>query len=137
MNDDLECTVACERLAIASYSLMDHGRYDAAVALFTKDGVWVRGGVPCAGRDAILASLNQRPEGDISRHIVTNVLVTRISDTEADATALFVPLRGRPDEQGIAPLSPAAMIGDLVFRFERVAGVWLIRELRPRPVFKA
>lgn len=134
---DLECLLACERLAIASYSLMDHGRYEEAAALFTVDGVWVRGGVPCEGREAILASLNLRPASDISRHVVTNVVVTRLSPAEAEATALFVPLRGRADGRGIVPLVAPGIVGDLAFRFRREEGEWLIAELRPRPLFQA
>ena len=76
---------ACQRLAVASYSLMDQGRYEETAALFTEDAVWVRGGKPVAGKAAILASLNQRPATDISRHIVTNVLVELQSDNEGTA----------------------------------------------------
>lgn len=136
-NTDIECSVECERLVIASYSLMDHGKYPETVALFASDGVWVRGGKPFTGQDAILASLNERSPEDISRHLVTNVVVTQSGPDEAEATALFVPLRGRRNAEGAIPLSPPAMIGDLFYRFRRENDAWRISELRPSPLFKA
>lgn len=134
---DMESIFACERLVIASYSLMDHGKYPETAALFATDGMWLRGGKPFTGREAILAALNERSPEDLSRHIVTNVVIARTGPDEAEATALFVPLRGQRDAEGIVPLTAPAMIGDLFYRFRREAGAWLISELRPRPLFKA
>ena len=57
----LDAERACEKLAVAAYSLMDQGRYEETSALFTEDAVWVRGGRPVADRGAILAALHQRP----------------------------------------------------------------------------
>jgi uncharacterized protein (TIGR02246 family) len=118
---------ACEKLAVAAYSLMDRGQYEATTALFTDDAVWVRGGKPVAGRDAILASLNQRPETDVSRHLVTNVMVSVSSDDEATGTATFIPLRGT---------RRITNVGDLAFRFRREADGWRIAHLQPTMIFK-
>jgi hypothetical protein len=131
-NDEL----ACQRLAVASYSLMDQGRYEETAALFTNDAVWVRGGKPVAGRAAILASLNQRPATDVSRHIVTNVLVELHSETEGSATACFIPLRGTRREDGTVATPPITNVGDLSFKFRREADGWKIAHLQPTMIFK-
>ena len=55
---EIECQIACQRLVVASYSLMDLGKYSEAAALFCADGMWLRGGKPFTGPEAILASLN-------------------------------------------------------------------------------
>jgi ketosteroid isomerase-like protein len=127
---------ACQRLVIASYSLMDQGRYEETAALFTEDAVWVRGGKPVQGRDAILAALHQRPETDISRHIVTNILVAQTGEDEAEATACFMPLRGARREDGTVATPPVSNIGDLAYRFRRGPDGWRIAHLLPTMVFK-
>lgn len=134
---DIECIVACERLVNASYSWMDHGKYPETAALFAVEGLWLRGGKPFTGPDAILASLNERSSADTSRHVVTNIVITQTGADEAEGTALFVPLRGRHDAAGVVPLTPPAIIGDLFYRFRREDGEWRIAELRPQPLFKA
>lgn len=127
---------ACEKLAVAAYSLMDQGRYEETSALFTEDAVWVRGGKPVAGRAAILAALHQRPETDVSRHLVTNLMIDVASDREATGTACFMPLRGRKREDGTAATPPITNVGDLSFRFRREPDGWRIAHLQPTMVFK-
>jgi len=126
----------CQRLSIACYSLMDQGRYDETAALFTEDAIWVRGGKPVAGREAILKVLHQRPATELSRHLVTNVLVELHSDTEGSATACFLPLRGTKREDGTVAPPPITNVGDLSFRFRREADGWKIAHLLPTMIFK-
>lgn len=115
---------------------MDQGRYEDTAALFSDDAVWVRGGKPVAGRSAILEALRQRPAGDLSRHLVTNVLVELTSDREGTATACFVPLRGTRREDGSVATPPITNVGDLVYRFRREAEGWRITHLQPTMIFK-
>ncbi len=128
--------VECQRLAIASYSLMDQGRYEETVALFSEDAVWVRGGKPFQGRGSILAALNQRPATMVSRHLVTNVLVELTGADEAKATACFVPLRGTLREDGSVQMPAIESVGDLAFTFRREREGWKITHLQPQTVFK-
>lgn len=128
--------VECQRLAIASYSLMDQGRYEETVALFSEDAVWVRGGRPVKGREEILAALRQRPETMVSRHLVTNVLVERTGTDAASATACFVPLRGDRRDDGSVAMPTIDSVGDLSFKFRREAEGWRITHLQPQPLFK-
>lgn len=133
---DHQAEMACQRLVIAAYSLMDQGRYEDTAALFSDDAVWVRGGKPVAGRSAILEALRQRPAGDLSRHLVTNVLVELTSDREGTATACFVPLRGTRREDGSVATPPITNVGDLAYRFRREAEGWRITHLQPTMIFK-
>ncbi|ODT68575.1 MAG: hypothetical protein ABS75_20125 [Pelagibacterium sp. SCN 63-23] len=132
---DQQAEHACHRLVIAAYSLMDQGRYEESAALFTEDAVWVRGGKPVNGRDAILASLRQRPSGDLSRHLITNVLVD-IEGDEGRATACFVPLRGSRREDGTVVMPSITNLGDLSYRFRKEADGWRITHLQPTMIFK-
>jgi len=136
MTNEDACLLACERLVIASYSLMDHGDYDGCAALFAPDALWVRGGKPVEGREAIRQSLDQRPASHATRHIVTNVLVRRVSEDEASATALFVPLRGPIGPEGLCGAPKVDAVGDLFYTFAKVEGEWKIRRLEPHPLFR-
>lgn len=131
-----DCLRDCERLVIGSYSLMDLGDYAGCAALFAEDAVWVRGGKPVSGRDAILASLNRRPADQITRHIISNIMIQQTAADAAEATAVFVPLRGTAGPSGFAPGPQFNMIGDLAYRFVKREGAWQILHLQPKPVFK-
>jgi flagellar basal body rod protein FlgC len=133
---DTSDIVECQTLATASYSLMDQGRYEETVALFSQDAVWVRGGKPFRGHEAILAALRQRPETMVSRHLVTNVLVERVGTDAARATACFIPLRGERREDGSVAMPSIESVGDLSFRFRLQADGWRITHLEPQPLFK-
>ena len=133
---DHNAEMACQSLVVASYSLMDQGRYEETANLFTEDAIWVRGGKPVAGRGAILDALNQRPAGDLSRHLVTNVLVELTSENEGTATACFVPLRGARRDDGSVATPPITNVGDLAYRFRREANGWRIAHLQPTMIFK-
>ena len=133
---DMETELACRRLVIASYSLMDQGRYEETAALFTADAVWVRGGKPVAGRDAILSSLKQRPTTDVSRHLLTNVLIEAREGDEASATACFMPLRGTKREDGTVATPQITNVGDLNYRFRKEGDRWKISHLQPTMIFK-
>ncbi|HEY4201419.1 MAG TPA: nuclear transport factor 2 family protein [Devosiaceae bacterium] len=126
----------CHRLAVACYSLMDQGRYDETAALFTDDATWVRGGKPVTGRQAIRDALDQRAVTDISRHLVTNVLVDIQSEFEGTGTACFVPLRGPKRADGTVATPPITNVGDLAFRFRKDADGWKIAHLLPTMIFK-
>jgi hypothetical protein len=126
----------CARLLVASYALMDHGRNEEAAALFADDATWVRGGVPCIGRHSILEALRKRDPEQVTRHIVTSIVVTPSASYEAAATAVFIPLRGSMKHDGERQLKQPVMVGDLFARFRRSEEGWQIRHLEPVQVFK-
>jgi hypothetical protein len=128
---------SCERLAVAAYSLMDQGRYAETADLFAENAVWVRGGTPVRGRSAILAALERRSASEVTRHLVTNVMVSMSGPDAGEGTACFVPLRGTVVPDAPAPLPQLSMVGDLRYEFVRTADGWRIAHLRPSPVFKA
>lgn len=128
---------ACARLALACYSWMDQGDYEAVTDLFTEDATWVRGGKPFVGKTAIREALAKRSPADISRHLITNLIVTLRGADEADATAYFIPLRASRAADGPAPMPGIDSMGDLVFRFARTGDGWKISFVQPTPVLKA
>ncbi len=132
MSEDQASTqTICQRLAIAAYSLMDHGRYDEAAELFADDAVWVRGGNPVEGREGIRESLHSRPADQVTRHIITNVLVQAERNGSASATACFMPFRGSSDGGKVGP----PVVGDLVVKFRRYPEGWRITHMKPSIIF--
>jgi hypothetical protein len=121
----------CENLAINCYSLMDRGFYEESATLFSEDGIWVRGEGPVHTRTGILASLRRRPPERLSRHFVSNIVVTLKNENEAEATAYFVALHGTRIEGAAAKLPVPVAAGDLVYRFERYSEGWQITYLEP------
>lgn len=133
--NEIDCIRSCEALVIASYSLMDHGDYDACAELFAPDATWVRGGKPVRGRDAIRAALDQRPVEQVSRHVVTNVLVRQQDPVSATASAVFIPVRGVRRENGTCEMPPVSGLGDLRYAFTFAEGHWKIQTLQPSMLF--
>jgi uncharacterized protein (TIGR02246 family) len=83
----------CRALIAQSYALLDASEYAMLAELFTKDGVWHRGGHPRRGRKAIIAALDERLPERKSMHIVTNAVI-RVTATGADGTAYVMVTRG-------------------------------------------
>jgi ketosteroid isomerase-like protein len=137
--DDINTLVAehaCAKLIMACYSWMDLGDYPAVAELFSDEATWVRGGTPVKGKSAILAALQKRSPADVTRHLITNVVVSVRDGDTADATACFMPLRGARAAVGPAPMPKFDTVGDVTFKFRREDGAWKITNLQPTPVFK-
>jgi hypothetical protein len=126
--------LACERLIILAYALMDQGQYERSAALFTEDGVWIRGEPAPRTRADILASLRQRPADGITRHLLSNIVVILTGPNEAEASANFLAFRAKRAEDGPAEMTGPAMVGDLFCRLRRGPDGWRIGFLQPKPV---
>jgi hypothetical protein len=127
--------LACECLVVGSYNLMDQGLYEESAALFADDATWVRGEPPARTRAGILASLHQRPPANVTRHLISNVVVTLTGPNEATATGNFLAFRGKRIEGAAADLVGPVMVGDLTYHFRRESDGWKITLLEPKPVF--
>src|SRR5689334_3332736 len=125
--DEMICARSCEALVIASYSLMDQGDYDGCADLFAPDATWIRGGKPVQGKAAIREALDQRPVDQVSRHIVTNIVVRQEAASTARATAVLIPFRGVQRENGTCEMPPISGIGDLRYTFIHLNSRWLIQ----------
>jgi hypothetical protein len=109
---------ACERLAVACYSLMDRGYYEQSAALFTDDARWLRG-----------------VKWVETRHLVTNLLVTITGPDDAEAIAGLIAMRANRSETGPAETPGPIVVGDLVYRFRRGPEGWKISFLEPIPIY--
>jgi len=82
--EDLTCKIACGDLIVAFANAIDYSRYDEVAALFTGDGEVARGDEVSRGPEAILATLQRRPADRITRHMVSNIRISRTSPDTAE-----------------------------------------------------
>ncbi|WP_240636191.1 nuclear transport factor 2 family protein [Caldimonas tepidiphila] len=137
--DELERMLAreaCRELVLQAALHVDANRPEQFAALFAEDGVLTRPNAqPLRGREAILAAYRQRPADRITRHLVTNTLVTLESDTEARAASYVLLWSGSADAEPGAqgrPAHPRRMVGEFDDRFVLTAEGWRIARREAR-----
>lgn len=126
----------CRELVTKAASLIDAKDYDGYVALFTEGGVLVRPGAePLQGRMAIVDSYRSRPTGRITRHLLSNTLVSLTSETQAHITSCVLLWTG--DENDVSgPFGRPAHERQAIGEFEDWAVLtpegWLIERREAR-----
>jgi ketosteroid isomerase-like protein len=110
------------RLTMQFALLNDSGDWAAVAAMFTGDGTFVRpaGGDPVVGRDAIHASFASRPARK-SCHLITNIVVDVISETEATSRCTLL-LYAAP--AGEAAAASPGLIGGFRDKLVRTPDGW-------------
>jgi ketosteroid isomerase-like protein len=124
---------AIGELIIRYAALNDAGDWDGVAALYTDDGRMSRPTSPedfIAGRAAILAAFRSRPLR-ATRHIVSNVLVTLESETDARATRQILLFTGASAGEGL-PVQSATppLVGSYRDRLTRTHDGWRFLERR-------
>lgn len=107
MTSDIEKLVverACERLVARYTFAADFGDIDTAVAQYAENGSLTVAGKTYEGRDAIRKRLADQPAGQISRHLVSSVLVDVLGAESARGRAYVAIYRGTA--LGGAPAGP-------------------------------
>jgi len=114
------------RLTTQFALLNDSGDWEAVAATFTEDASFVRpaGGDPVVGRAAILASFTSRPPRK-SCHLITNIVVDVLSETEAASRCTLL-LYAAPAGESTAA-SPG-LIGGFRDKLVRTAEGWRFAE---------
>ena len=121
---------------VAEHSWMiDHGQADRVPELFTEDGRLFGGGPDLIGLDAIRAWSVRRAamRERTSRHVCTNLRLTRVSDDEVRGTGILTLYRR--DGPGPGDATPL-LVGDYDDIYRRGAdGTWRFAERRITPTF--
>lgn len=105
------------------FSHLDERRYEELAAMFLPEGRWLRQGRWLSGRSAILEAMTSRPATTRVRHLLSNILVTPRSDTEAEVQAYLTAYR---QVEGQRPsLFSINLVGNV---FRRQGGRWLLAE---------
>jgi hypothetical protein len=125
-----DCTKLINRYTL----LTDAADWEQVAALYTQDGLMARPTAPASpitGREAILAAFLSRPARP-SRHVVSNVVVDVVSDTEATATSVLILYTGEaPSGGGLPTRNPSGpAVGYYHDRLRRTAEGWRFAERR-------
>ncbi len=104
--------------------------WDSCAALYTEDAIFRRpsGGDPVIGRAAILTSFTARPPR-AQRHVMANILVDVVNETEAHAKSVIVLYMGDAAEEGLPVQDPKSpLIGTYEDRVVKTADGWRFAE---------
>jgi hypothetical protein len=126
---------ACQQLSIRFANAVDRWDYDTVISLFVPDGALDRWGTRIVGHAALRDWLNSRPREVVTRHVCTNIQVTREDPRAARGLTYFTYYRatgraGEPPET----LVPS-MVGEYHDRFVLTEDGWRIAERAVEVVF--
>jgi hypothetical protein len=127
----------CRTTAAEIVYLLDLGEFEAMTRQYTEDAVFLRLGEELHGREQILAAMQERPSGIVTRHHLTTMRFGRVTDDEAEAvvydTTVFGP---QPEEPGPATYTA---VGGATFEFHdtyrRTGSEWLVARRDARMIF--
>jgi len=135
----------CAQLVRHSLNLSDARAYDRLVDLFTEDAVMIRPSMPdcpLMGRVAIAADYAARPTDRLTFHICSNVVITALSQTRAEAYChvLLYSAVDDPASDVLPTAAPAQFAGayqdvlvrqDEGWRFQARTGRMILRTWHP------
>jgi ketosteroid isomerase-like protein len=121
---------ACEKLMRQFANLNDARDFTGLAALFAEDARYARPTDPdrwVEGRAAIQAAFEGRPATKLTRHIVSNAVVTVEGPTEASGVSYVTLSAGPAVESGLVKADPA-LIGAFHDRYVKLDGRWLFQQ---------
>ena len=126
-----DCTALCHSFGY----FLDKRDYDSVAALFTGDGVWKRYGIDLRGHKALVAAMKQRSLTQLTRHLITNIHFTEVSDNICRAIATTVVFYNS-NAIAIPALLPPDSIVVMDFHdiFTRDEAGWRFRERDTLPI---
>lgn len=118
----------CERLIIDFVHRLDLGEPGSVAELFTPDGVWEwpHGERRIEGREALRHYFASRPSDRLSRRLMTNILVTVTSETEASAISYLTTYRVDGYTGGMVEPRLPVNVGHYEDTFRKTGGTWLL-----------
>lgn len=128
MSDSTISTIerACARLVHGYARAADFGDSAAAAALFADDGILeMPGGKRFVGRAAIRQRLDEQPASQVSRHVISNLLVDALGENRARGFCYLTLYRGtRGDTGGPLPSAAPFVIGHYEDEYVRNGADW-------------
>lgn len=126
----------CERLARTFYRLLDRNDMDGVLAMAWEDCQWVRAGEPRIGHDAMREVMLARSPDVVGRHLVSNEVARKLSDTEIEVgyDLLYLAAPSEAPEGGERPvIRPKILSG--TDRYRHRNGEWRLAWKRAVPEF--
>lgn len=130
----VETQVCCSGLTSAFAQLVDTGRYEELVELFTEDCEFDRPGAQLRGRAQLLGFMQGRPTDTASRHVCAGTVIESVTETTARGTTLLCYYHGEPGSEGPGKLMGLTAIAEYRDDFVRTASGWRIARRRVVPM---
>jgi hypothetical protein len=124
----------CIGVSTSFFHYLDERDYEALAALMAPDGTWPRQGRTLTGPAEVLDALRGRPASMITRHMVTNFLVT-IHDPDR-ATVRFNLTVYLNEAAGTAPPPRIDTVRACTDELVRVNGEWKLQSKTSIAIFQ-
>jgi SnoaL-like domain len=126
------------RALIAHWAALDSGNFEAVANGIAGDGVWHRQGKELKGPAMVRAAMAERSKGARTRHVVTNMLTTLKSETEAEIDFYMTVFShtGEADAPPPAPMNLPNTVGLSRATLRRDGSQWKIAYLKSAPTFQ-
>ncbi len=126
------------RALITHWAVLDSSNFEAVTTGFAEDGVWHRQGKELKGPDMVRAAMAERSKGARTRHVVSNMLTTLKSETDAeiDFYMTVFSYSGEADAPLPAPMNVPNSVGLSHAALRRDGAEWKIRYLKSTATFQ-
>ena len=129
---------ACARIVHAYAKHADFGEAKEAAALFAESGrLEMPTGQVFAGPDAVRTRLAQQPESQVSRHVISNVLIEVVDANRASGTCYLTLYRGTRHGSGALPLEAPFLVGHYEDRFVLTPDGWKFALRKLKTTFRS
>jgi hypothetical protein len=117
---------------------LDEFQYESLIALMEPDALWHRQGKTQRGAAESLAALGLRSRTQRIRHVITNLQLTELSESEARTIAYMTVYKHDDGAMAAAPRSIQGPSGFLLVwtHFRRHGDEWLVAEMKAVPEFQ-
>jgi hypothetical protein len=128
-----------ERAIMAFYHALDSSDFAYLEAILTPDGVWHRQGKALKGAAMIRQAMKERDPGARTRHLVTNLLIDKATESEAEARYYMTAFRADGDPARPKPdkIELPRGIGSYKVKLARVGERWLFSLIDGETAFKS
>ena len=131
-DDQSDCIAA----TLQFFRALDARDHVACVAAFAQGGVWHRQGQALDTPEAMMASLEKRPAGRVTAHLINNLIAESNGPDRITVRFLLSAYDGPATEDGSATAARFAGVLDATDEYRRTAQGWRLAVKSTRPVFK-
>lgn len=131
-----EDEAACIQATFEFFRQLDARDHAACVAAFAPGGIWHRQGQALNTPEAMMASLEKRPAGRVTSHLINNPIAQSHGPDRVVVQFLLSAYDGPATDDGGATTARFAGVMDGTDEYCRTAEGWRLAVKSTRPVFK-
>ena len=127
-----------ERAILALYHALDSSDFAYLETILAPDGVWHRQGKALKGAGMVRQAMKEREPGARTRHLVTNLMIEKATEDEAEAHYYMTAFRADGDVDRPKPdkIALPSGIGLYTVKLKRSGERWLFTLIDGETTFK-